>query len=363
MRPSVLGSDGTTSTRTAPARAPSPAATARTRPTFGAASRARCSKSSVVTARPRVRRRIGPRTLAFSMSSPSMPPRASFRFSTVDTTGIADLSTVSARAATLPAAPPPVRYSSTRMKRSLPGVAPYRRRLPSGWRIAGPNRISPFVPSTMKWRSSGPLAAKSSTCVQSSHAGAPPVPLPPETASLAGSSVDSTGFWRTSKRWPVVPSETPTSSFRTTYALTAAAVPPTVIELAALTVGDASYPDIPGSGSTIRARTHAASRVPIECATCPRGTWMTTSPSRLRPPVESESRSHGSHSSPFHASHLSGGWSGLTPTPSMSHLKRSRMAFDGTGLDSPISIASPSCGRSWKQNASLPSSTCGSMSR
>ena len=38
---------------------------------------------------------------------------------------------------------------------------------------------------------------------------------------------------------------------------------------------------------------------------------MTTSPSRLRPPVESESSSHGSQSSPFHASQASGGLVGV----------------------------------------------------
>jgi hypothetical protein len=65
------------------------------------------------------------------------------------------------------------------------------------------------------------------------------------------------------------------------------------------------------------------------------GTWTTTSPSRLRPPVESESSSHGSQSSPLHASQASGGLLGSTPTLSMWQLKRSRTAFDGTASDSP----------------------------
>ena len=44
----------------------------------------------------------------------------------------------------------------------------------------------------------------------------------------------------------------------TTAALTASTVPPTVIELAALMVGDFSYVDMPRMGSTTLARTHAA---------------------------------------------------------------------------------------------------------
>ena len=108
-RPSSAGAAGTTRTRTEPASAPSPAPTAWTRPSSGAASRARCSKSSVVTARPRVRSVIGPRIFASSMSSPSTPPAIAFRFSTRLTNGMDDFRMLTARAARFPSRPPPVR--------------------------------------------------------------------------------------------------------------------------------------------------------------------------------------------------------------------------------------------------------------
>ena len=44
--------------------------------------------------------------------------------------------------------------------------------------------------------------------------------VPAETARIAGSSVDRTGLRRSSKRWPGVPSATPTFSSRTTAATT-----------------------------------------------------------------------------------------------------------------------------------------------
>ena len=167
--PSAGAAAGTTSTRTEPASAPSPAATARIRATSGAASRARCSKSSVVTARPRVRSRMGPRTLAFSMSSPSTPPLAARRFSTRATNGIDDFSTVSDRAATLPLRPPPVRYERIRSRAFLAGTAPYWRIVPSASRTAGPRRISPPLISRTKCRSVGVEPAKSATSVHSSQ--------------------------------------------------------------------------------------------------------------------------------------------------------------------------------------------------
>jgi hypothetical protein len=68
-----------------------------------------CSKSSVVTARPRVRSEIGPRSFAFSMSSPSTPPAMDRRFSTRETKGMELFRTLIARGARLPARPPPVR--------------------------------------------------------------------------------------------------------------------------------------------------------------------------------------------------------------------------------------------------------------
>ena len=76
---------------------------------------------------------------------------------------------------------------------------------------------------------------------------------------------------------------------------------------------------------------------------------MTTSPSRLRPPVESESSSHASQSSPVQASQASGGFVGSTPTPSMSAWNRRRTAFDGTASDRPMYSASPGDGTFWKQ--------------
>ena len=100
--PSTIGAAGTTRIRTLPASAPSPAGRHFTRAISGAAARVSCSKSSAVTARLRVRSRIGPRVLADSRSSPSTPPIAGPRFSTPAMNGIDDLSVRIEPAATLP---------------------------------------------------------------------------------------------------------------------------------------------------------------------------------------------------------------------------------------------------------------------
>ncbi len=98
-----------------------------------------------------------------------------------------------------------------------------------------------------------------------------------------------------------------------------------------------------------RARSQPARSLEMSDGAWPRGTWTTTSPSRLRPPVVSESSSHGAQSSPVHASQASGGLAGSTPTPSMSARKRRRTAFEGTASDRPMYSASPGLGTSSKQ--------------
>ncbi len=124
-----------------------------------------------------------------------------------------------------------------------------------------------------------------------------------------------------------------------------------------LILGDALYAGWPSMGSVTRARSHPARCFAMIDAVWPRGTWMTTSPSRLRPPVVSESSSHGAHESPSHASHASGGFVGSTPTPSMSARKRSLTALDGTASDSPTYSASPACGTSLNANTPVPFSS------
>ena len=97
-----------------------------------------------------------------------------------------------------------------------------------------------------------------------------------------------------------------------------------------LTFGEALYAGWPSTGSVTRALSQPARCLAMSEATCARGTWRTTSPSRFSPPVLSESSSHGSQSSPVQASHGSGGLVGSTPTPSIDALKRRRTALEGT---------------------------------
>ena len=91
---------------------------------------------------------------------------------------------------------------------------------------------------------------------------------------------------------------------------------------------------------------------------------MTTSPSRLRPPVVSRSRSHASQSAPVQASQASGGQVGSTPTPSIVQANRSRSAFDGAGSLRPMKRRSPGFGwlskarKSRPLSASVVRSTC-----
>ena len=99
--------------------------------------------------------------------------------------------------------------------------------------------------------------------------------------------------------------------------------------------GEALYAGWPSTGSVTRARIQPARCLAMSDVTWPRGTWMTTSPSRLSPPVVSESSSQGAQLSPSQASQASGGFVGSTPTPSMWQRNRSRTAFDGTASDSP----------------------------
>ncbi len=68
------------------------------------------------------------------------------------------------------------------------------------------------------------------------------------------------------------------------------------------------------------------------------------SPSRLSPPVVSESTSQSSQASPVQASQASGGQYGSTPTPSIVHLKRSRRALPGAGSERPTRSWLPAAG-------------------
>ena len=176
----------------------------------------------------------------------------------------------------------------------------------------------------MKWWSSGPLAAKSGTCVHSSQ------PSSPVTSRTGAPSPGTTGPRLSANRWPGTPSETPTSSLCTSSAFTASTVPPTVMAVRPLTLGEALYAGWPSTGTVTRPRSQPARCLAISEATCARGTCRTMSPSRFRPPVLSESSSQGSQSSPVQASQARGGLVGSTPTPSMDALKRSRTALDGT---------------------------------
>ncbi len=84
-------------------------------------------------------------------------------------------------------------------------------------------------------------------------------------------------------------------------------------------------------------------------AVCDAGTWRTTSPGTLNPPVVSRSKSQGTQPCPSHASQARGGSSGLTPMPSTRLSIRSSTAHDGTGFDRPTSRASPGWGTLSKQ--------------
>src|SRR5438270_13505905 len=75
------------------------------------------------------------------------------------------------------------------------------------------------------------------------------------------------------------------------------------------------------------------------------GTWRTTSPARLRPPVVSRSISQGTQFSPSKASQARGGHSGSTPMPSTWQSKRRHRAQRGTAADRPI--MSTSSGTGW----------------
>jgi len=87
--------------------------------------------------------------------------------------------------------------------------------------------------SRTKWRSSASLPAKSGTSVHSSQ------PSSPETSRIAGSSLGTTGLRFRLNRWPGTPSEIPTSSPRTSSALTASTVPPIVIAASPVMLGEA----------------------------------------------------------------------------------------------------------------------------
>ena len=81
-------------------------------------------KSSAVTARPRARSSIGPRTLASSSVSASDPPTAAARFSTRATYGTLVFSTRTWPAVTLPRRPPPLRYDVSSSVAPRGGTAP-----------------------------------------------------------------------------------------------------------------------------------------------------------------------------------------------------------------------------------------------
>ena len=149
-RASTACAAGTTRTRTDSASAPSPAPTAWTRASSGAASLARCSKSSVVTARPRERSVMGPRTFAFSMSSPSTPP--CHRPAVLDAAHVRD---GRLQDADRPRGDVPEPAAAGEVDVDLDpapfrGTAPWLRTDPSGPRTAGPNEISPATVSSTK---------------------------------------------------------------------------------------------------------------------------------------------------------------------------------------------------------------------
>ena len=99
--------------------------------------------------------------------------------------------------------------------------------------------------------------------------------------------------------------------------------------------GDALYAGWPSYGSVTRARTQPARCLAMSDVTWSRGTWITTSPSRLSPPVVSQSSSQGAQLSPSQASQASGGLGEVDADALDVAAEARRTAFDGTASDSP----------------------------
>lgn len=88
------------------------------------------------------------------------------------------------------------------------------------------------------------------------------------------------------------------------------------------------------------------------------------SPGLFSPPVESLSTSHAFQPLPSKASHTRGGFSGLTPTPSIRQLKRRLTTLEGTASGSPIKSDSPGTGgsekaaKAWRESTEVRSVSC-----
>ena len=170
------------------------------------------------------------------MSSPSTPPRAGRRFSTRDTNGIDDLSTLIAR---LPRrCPRGRRRSGTRRSRRC---APFDgHRAVAAERAVGQadRRPEPDLARRQVERevrvvgaAGGEVAARRSTR---------PSPRRRPPRARRSSSPGTTGPRLSRKRWPGTPSEIPISSSVTSSALTASTVPPIVIASRPLMLGEAA---------------------------------------------------------------------------------------------------------------------------